>query len=83
LRLGIDVGGTTTDIGILVNGFRRESSIEVEVRGVRTNFRMPGLLSIALGGGTRIEVGDGTVKVGPESVGYRITEMHWSSAATS
>jgi N-methylhydantoinase A/oxoprolinase/acetone carboxylase beta subunit len=70
----IDVGGTTTDIGILVNGFPRESSIEVEVGGVRTNFRMPDLLSIALGGGTRVEVEGETVRVGPESVGYRITE---------
>ncbi|MEZ4570192.1 MAG: hydantoinase/oxoprolinase family protein [Thermomicrobiales bacterium] len=70
----IDVGGTTTDIGILVNGFPRESSIEVEVGGVRTNFRMPDLLSIALGGGTRVEVDGETVQIGPESVGYRITE---------
>ncbi len=70
----IDVGGTTTDIGILVNGFPRESSIEVEVGGVRTNFRMPDLLSIALGGGTRVEIDGETLRVGPESVGYRITE---------
>ena len=70
----IDAGGTTTDIGILVNGFPRESSVEVEVGGVRTNFRMPDLLSIALGGGTRVTVDGETVRVGPESVGYRITE---------
>ncbi|CAN5616332.1 hydantoinase/oxoprolinase family protein [soil metagenome] len=69
----IDVGGTTTDVGILVNGFPRESSIEVEVGGVRTNFRMPDLLSIALGGGTQVTVDGETVRVGPESVGYRIT----------
>ncbi len=70
----IDVGGTTTDVGILLNGFPRESAIEVEVGGVRTNFRMPDLLSIALGGGTRVEVEAETVTAGPESVGYQITE---------
>src|SRR5262249_11182652 len=66
-------GGTSTDVGILVNGFPRESSVDVDVGGVRTNFRTPDLLSIALGGGTRIVAGD-TLRIGPESVGYRLTE---------
>src|SRR5579862_3379324 len=41
----IDVGGTTTDIGALVHGFPRESSVAAEIGGVRTNFRMPDILS--------------------------------------
>jgi N-methylhydantoinase A/oxoprolinase/acetone carboxylase beta subunit len=69
----VDVGGTSTDVGILVNGFPREASIAVDIGGVRTNFRAPDLLSIALGGGTRIVAGD-TLRIGPESVGYRLTE---------
>lgn len=72
----MDVGGTTTDIGALVHGFPRESSIAVEIGGVRTNFRMPDLLSIGLGGGTRIRLGNGTheLSVGPDSVGFRLVE---------
>lgn len=69
----VDVGGTSTDVGVLVHGFPRESSIAVEIGGVRTNFRMPDLLSIALGGGTRVHLGD-PLRLGPDSVGYRITE---------
>jgi len=70
----MDVGGTTTDIGALVNGFPRESSIAVEIGGIRTNFRMPDILSVGLGGGTRIRL-NGTVPVlGPDSVGYRLLE---------
>jgi N-methylhydantoinase A/oxoprolinase/acetone carboxylase beta subunit len=69
----VDVGGTSTDIGILVNGFPRESSIAVEIGGVRTNFRMPDLISIALGGGTRVHQA-GDLRLGPDSVGYRISE---------
>lgn len=65
-----DVGGTTADIGCLVNGFPREANNVVEVGGVRTLFRMPDLLSIAVGGGTRI--GREPLSVGPESVGYRL-----------
>ncbi|HKI57846.1 MAG TPA: hydantoinase/oxoprolinase family protein [Trueperaceae bacterium] len=68
----IDVGGTTTDIGALVNGFPREASIAVEVGGVRTNFRMPDVFSIGLGGGSLV-AGD-PVRVGPQSVGYRLTQ---------
>ncbi|GII57049.1 hydantoinase subunit beta [Planotetraspora thailandica] len=60
-----DVGGTSTDLGVLVGGFPRESAAAVEIGGVTTNFRMPDILSIALGGGT-------IVGQEPRSVGYRI-----------
>lgn len=69
----IDVGGTTSDIGVLAHGFPRESAVAVEIGGVRTNFRMPDLISMGLGGGTKV-VFHPTVKVGPESVGYRLIE---------
>ena len=69
----VDVGGTSTDVGVLASGFPRESSIPVEIGGVRTNFRMPDLLSVALGGGSRIRNSEGEVTVGPDSVGYRLT----------
>lgn len=70
----LDVGGTTSDIGVIVNGFPRESSLAVTIGGARTNFRMPDLISIGLGGGTVIQEKDGEIQVGPQSVGYRITE---------
>jgi len=71
----IDVGGTTTDLGVIQNGFPRESSVAVTIGGVRTNFRMPDVISIGLGGGSIVrERPDGTVTVGPDSVGYEITE---------
>ncbi|WP_349729963.1 hydantoinase/oxoprolinase family protein [Peribacillus frigoritolerans] len=71
----VDVGGTTTDIGVLVQSFPRESSLAVEIGGARTNFRMPDLISIGLGGGTIIRIGDnGEFTIGPDSVGYRLPE---------
>lgn len=66
----VDVGGTTSDIGCLVGGFPREANNIVHIGGVRTLFRMPDLLPIALGGGTIIDPETG--KIGPRSVGYRI-----------
>ncbi|HUL25002.1 MAG TPA: hydantoinase/oxoprolinase family protein [Streptosporangiaceae bacterium] len=69
--LVIDVGGTSTDVGVLVNGFPRESSQGVEIGGIRTNFRMPDLVTIALGGGSVISRGpQGGTQIGPRSVGY-------------
>lgn len=71
----IDVGGTTTDVGALHGGFPREAGAAVEVGGVRTNFRMPDVFSIGLGGGSLV-TGDETsgVVVGPRSVGYRLPQ---------
>lgn len=71
----IDIGGTSSDVGVLVTGFPRESGIAVEIGGVRTNFRMPDLISIGLGGGSIVRWDDtGNVRVGPDSVGHRIIE---------
>ncbi len=71
----VDVGGTTTDLGVIQNGFPRESSVAVTIGGVRTNFRMPDVISIGLGGGSIVRIrDDGSVTVGPDSVGYEITK---------
>ncbi len=102
----VDVGGTTTDIGVLQHGFPRVAALAVDIGGVRTNFRMPDTYSIGLGGGSLVvphplspshikregeltsgasapnspslPVGLGAggwgVKVGPQSVGYELTE---------
>jgi N-methylhydantoinase A/oxoprolinase/acetone carboxylase beta subunit len=70
----VDVGGTSADVGVLVNGFPRESSSGVEIGGIQTNFRMPDLITIAVGGGTIVHVDEGRLRVGPDSVGYRLTE---------
>ncbi len=70
----VDIGGTTTDAGALTNGFPREASVEVEIGGVRTNFRMPDVFSFGLGGGSVVTTGDeGALEVGPLSVGYELT----------
>jgi N-methylhydantoinase A/oxoprolinase/acetone carboxylase beta subunit len=70
----VDIGGTTSDIGVLHNGFPRQAAAEVTVAGIRTNFRMPDVLSIGVGGGSRIRFDDsGDLAIGPDSVGYDLT----------
>jgi N-methylhydantoinase A/oxoprolinase/acetone carboxylase beta subunit len=68
----VDVGGTTSDIGALTHGFPREASVAVDIGGVRTNFRMPDVYSFGLGGGSLVR--QDPLRVGPQSVGYRLTK---------
>ncbi|MDH3660840.1 MAG: hydantoinase/oxoprolinase family protein [Alphaproteobacteria bacterium] len=68
----VDIGGTTSDIGMLRKGFPRQSTHFVDVGGVKTNFRMPDVLAIGLGGGSIIS--DHGCRVGPHSVGFALTQ---------
>ena len=68
----VDIGGTSPVGGALVSGFPREASVAVNVAGVRTNFRMPDVFSIALGGGSIVQ--RDPLQIGPASVGYRLVE---------
>eukprot|EP01128_Nolandella_sp_AFSM9_P004963 TRINITY_DN2343_c0_g2_i1.p1 TRINITY_DN2343_c0_g2~~TRINITY_DN2343_c0_g2_i1.p1 ORF type:complete len:1031 (+),score=187.63 TRINITY_DN2343_c0_g2_i1:57-3095(+) len=69
----IDVGGTSSDVGVLVNGFPRPAGVELEIGGIRSNFRMPDTVSVGIGGSSVITLGD-DVSIGPTSVGYELME---------
>lgn len=68
----VDIGGTTADVGVLASGFPRESNSHIDVGGVRTNFRMPDILPIGLGGGSLVD--ESGQQLGPESVGHRLVK---------
>jgi DUF917 family protein/N-methylhydantoinase A/oxoprolinase/acetone carboxylase beta subunit len=71
-KIVLDVGGTSTDAGCLVEGrYPRDSNSEAYIAGVRCNHRTADVVSIALGGGSIVSE-DGTC-IGPESVGANIT----------
>ena len=69
----IDVGGTTTDIGMLVAGFPRNRSEGAVIGGIPTNFRVPDVYSFGLGGGSLVRTEPG-LSVGPDSVGFRLPQ---------
>ena len=66
----VDIGGTTSDVGVLAGGFPRESNSYINVGGVRTNFRMPDIMAVGLGGGSLVN--DDGSQIGPKSVGHRL-----------
>lgn len=68
----VDIGGTTSDIGVLHNGFPRESNRIIKVGGVRTNFRMPDINAVGLGGGSIVR--DEGMRIGPDSCGHMLVK---------
>jgi N-methylhydantoinase A/oxoprolinase/acetone carboxylase beta subunit len=72
--LVIDVGGTSSDVAALEHGFPRESSIAIDIGGARTNFRMPDIVSIGVGGGSIVRTDGGELRVGPQSVGAALPQ---------
>ncbi|PWY89682.1 DUF917-domain-containing protein [Aspergillus sclerotioniger CBS 115572] len=73
----IDIGGTTSDSGLLLpNGLPHMSSVMSWVGGVRTNFALPAVESIGLGGGSIIRgIGvDEECSVGPDSVAHELLD---------
>jgi N-methylhydantoinase A/oxoprolinase/acetone carboxylase beta subunit len=66
---------TTTDIcALLKTGFPRQSAAFVKIAGVRTNFSIPDVYSIPLGGGSIVRTAHRQVHIGPDSVGSRLAE---------
>lgn len=63
-----DVGGTTTDVGVVTDG-----AVEVHARGrveqVPTSFELAAITSHGVGGSSVIRVRNGQLAVGPDSVG--------------
>ncbi|KAL2831469.1 hypothetical protein BDW59DRAFT_131114 [Aspergillus cavernicola] len=71
----IDIGGTTSDSGLLLpNGLPQMSSITGLVGGVRTNFALPAVESIGLGGGSIIRDAGTEITIGPDSVALELLQ---------
>ncbi len=66
--LTMDIGGTTTDIGLIENNAVRAHRRGV-VQGVATSIPLCDVVSAGVGGSSIISVKQGRISVGPESVG--------------
>ncbi len=67
----VDIGGTSTDVGVVLNGFARRSINQSQIGGVPLNFPMPDVQSVAIGGGSYIAP---TGQIGPLSCARRLKE---------
>jgi N-methylhydantoinase A/oxoprolinase/acetone carboxylase beta subunit len=66
--VGMDVGGTTTDVSVVV-----DKTLTVRAHGrvdsAQTSLPIPALSSVGLGGSSVVEVVHGRIRIGPRSVG--------------
>ena len=64
----VDVGGTTTDVGLLVGGFPRQAGLLAEIGGVQTNYAIPDTVSVGLGGGSLLRTSSNAPEVEEKEV---------------
>ncbi|HEX7300814.1 MAG TPA: hydantoinase/oxoprolinase family protein [Solirubrobacteraceae bacterium] len=70
----VDVGGSTTNVGVLVHGYPRPSPRATDIAGVRMDFRMPEVFGLPFGGGTVVDPQADPPAIGPASVGDRLAQ---------
>ncbi len=67
--LVLDIGGTTTDMAILINRVPLLDPLGIELGGYKTLIRSLKTYSIGLGGDSVVRVEGGKIKIGPERHG--------------
>ncbi|MCP3955221.1 MAG: hydantoinase/oxoprolinase family protein [Desulfobacterales bacterium] len=67
--LVMDIGGTTTDMAVMVNNAPLLDPKGTEIRPLKTLVRSLKTLSIGVGGDSAVRVTNGDIKVGPERLG--------------
>jgi N-methylhydantoinase A/oxoprolinase/acetone carboxylase beta subunit len=66
--VSMDIGGTTTDIGVIQNATVRERRWG-ELESIGISFPLSEIESLGVGGSSVFKVRDGAISIGPESVG--------------
>ena len=65
----LDIGGTTTDMAIILNQVPLLEPVGIELAGYKTRIRALQTRSIGLGGDSALKIVDGALKIGPERRG--------------
>lgn len=72
----VDMGGTSTDIGIVEGGYARSSLQAANIGGVSLHFSMPDMISLAIGGGSHVDgQNESSLKIGPHSVSRELKSL--------
>lgn len=67
--LVMDIGGTTTDMAILIDRVPLLDPLGIELGGYKTLIRSLDTLSIAIGGDSQLKFNNGRLAIGPERLG--------------
>ncbi len=75
----VDIGGTSTDVGMVLTNFPRRTLNNSHIAGIILNFSMPDVISVSLGGGSYITNDDNNAwHVGPSSSGAKVLAESYS-----
>jgi N-methylhydantoinase A/oxoprolinase/acetone carboxylase beta subunit len=67
--LVLDIGGTSTDMAVLINGVPLLAPYGVDINGYKTLIRALQTQSIGIGGDSTVRVANGRLKIGPDRSG--------------
>jgi N-methylhydantoinase A/oxoprolinase/acetone carboxylase beta subunit len=67
--LVLDIGGTTTDMAVLVGGVPLLDPLGIEFGGFRTIIRATETCSVGIGGDSHVRTRNGSLLIGPERLG--------------
>lgn len=67
--LVLDIGGTTTDIALLVDGAPLLEPLGIALGGFKTLIRALQTTSIGVGGDSAVRLRDGSIEIGPDRLG--------------
>jgi len=70
----VDIGGTSTDIGVIKNKFPIYSLCGASIAGMKCQLLMPDISSIAMAGGSVIRQSVDGFQMGPDSLGGRLLQ---------
>jgi N-methylhydantoinase A len=65
----MDIGGTTTDMALLINQVPLLSPLGIEIGKYKTLIRALNSYSIGIGGDSVVRIEDGSLKIGPDRIG--------------
>ena len=67
--LVMDIGGTTTDMAVLINGAPVLNPLGISLASHKTLIRSLETLSLGLGGDSAVRINDGNISIGPDRLG--------------
>lgn len=67
--LVLDIGGTTTDMAVLIDGVPLLAPLGIEIAPYKTLIRALQTQSIGIGGDSAVRINGGTLSIGPDRIG--------------
>lgn len=79
----VDIGGTSTDVGVVKKGFPRKQLQGASIAGIPLSYQMPDVISVSLGGGTLFKASQCGYQMTQESCAHELRNKGYSFGGSS